>query len=90
MNGDNVGLSLQTRASKYGYSNARVFGMAGLLLTSQDIDELIRVKSAAGMLELLQRTGYKDDVKGLAYEDPQSIYIGSVRHFSRIVSKVLS
>lgn len=85
-----MNISIKTRAMKYGYSNARISGMLGLLLTKNDYAELIRMGNIAGMLEFLQRTSYKEDLKGLPPDNPESINIATTRHFSRIVKKVLS
>ena len=75
---------------RYGYSNARVYGMIGLLLSKTDMEELIRVKTIAGMFELLQRTGYKDDLAGLSASKSSAVEIGSVKHFGRITRKIIS
>jgi len=83
-------ISFSTSASRYGYSNARVYGMMGLLLTKADMEDLIRVKTIAGMFELLQRTAYKEDMTRLESDDPTAIEAGTVKHFSRIIRKIIS
>jgi V/A-type H+-transporting ATPase subunit C len=81
---------LQSRAMKYGYSNARVKGMKGLLLTKQFLDELINIKKIEAMAELLQRTTYKDDINYYAakYRDSALIELAAIRHFGKIVKKI--
>ncbi len=59
--GKNNGLPLpkfESRSLKYGYSNARARAMRGILLSPSALDELIKVKTLNGMVELLQRTRY--------------------------------
>jgi len=51
---------------KYGYSNARVKGMKGLLFKQDFLDELIKVGSVDSMIELLQRTHYKEELVALS------------------------
>ena len=51
---------------KYGYSNARVKGMKGLLFKRDFLDELIKVGSVDSMIELLQRTHYKEELVALS------------------------
>ena len=43
----------------YGYANARVHGMKGLLLPRDTYSELVNLKLVDGMVELLQGTHYK-------------------------------
>ncbi len=82
---------LESRALKYGYSNARVKAMKGLLLRGSFLDELIRVGSIGAMVELLQRTGYKNDLAGasVSYSGSQLIENAASRNFSRTVRKLL-
>lgn len=81
---------LETSAMKYGYCNARVKGMKGLLLTHQFLDELISVKRIEAMAELLQRTHYKDDINyySVTYRNSALIELAAIRHFSKIVKKI--
>ncbi|MBS3068651.1 hypothetical protein J4450_08145 [Candidatus Micrarchaeota archaeon] len=53
--------NIESRALKYGYSNARVRGMKGLLLKPAFLDELIKVRSIDAMVELLQ-SYYKERI----------------------------
>lgn len=64
--------------------------MIGLLLSKTDMEELIRVKTIAGMFELLQRTEYKDDLVGLTASDSSVVDTASMKHFSRILRKIIS
>lgn len=84
-------IRIQSRALKYGYSNARVCGMRGLLIRYQELEELIRVKSVAAMMELLRRTSYKQDIDSVSgYAGSEALEIAAARNFSRIVNKILS
>ena len=81
---------LESRAQKYGYSNARVKAMKGLLLKSSILDEMIRVGTVEGVIELLQRTGYKPDFAGAsAYGGSALVESAASRNFSRTVRKLL-
>ncbi|MEM2909169.1 MAG: V-type ATPase subunit [Candidatus Bilamarchaeaceae archaeon] len=81
---------IESRALKYGYANARVKAMKGLLLDEQTYEELIRVKSVPAMIELLQRTSYKKDLeRAESYSGSDAIEIAAARSFSRAVSKIL-
>ena len=84
---------LESRALKYGYSNARVKAMKGLLLNSSFLNEMIRVGTVEGMVELLQKTGYKNDfapVAAVNYSGSQLIEFAASRNFARTVQKVLT
>ncbi|MCI0503291.1 V-type ATPase subunit [Candidatus Micrarchaeota archaeon] len=82
---------IESRALKYGYSNARVKAMKGLLLRGSFLDEMIRVGSIEGMVELLQRTGYKADLAGasVTYGGSALIETAASRNFSRTVKKLI-
>jgi len=82
---------LESRGLKYGYSNARVKAMKGLLLKSAFLDDMIRVSSIEAMVELLQRTGYKADLAGASvdYSGSALIEIAASKNFSRTVRKLL-
>lgn len=91
MYGTSISLpKIETRAMKYGYCNARVKGMKGLLLTKQFFDELISVKKIEAMAELLQRTHYKDDINyySVKYRDSTLIEFAAIRHFGKIAKKI--
>ena len=83
-------IKIQSRALKYGYSNARVRGMKGLLLKAGFLDELIRVRSTDAMVELLQRTGYKEDLVSLSLRHKGSslVELASSKNFNRVAKKI--
>ncbi len=79
------------RAMKYGYSNARVRAMKGLLLRMGALDELVRVGTIEGMVELLQRTGYKNDLTtaSVRYKGSTLIETAASWNFSRTMRKLV-
>jgi len=80
----------ENKALKYGYSNARVRGMKGLLLSSNYLDELIKVPTIPEMAELLQRTHYKEHIAALSLKHSGSslIELAAGRHFVEVVNRV--
>jgi V/A-type H+-transporting ATPase subunit C len=82
---------LESRALKYGYSNARVKAMKGLLLKQAYLEELIRVKSVEGMVELLQRSSYKSDLAAasVSYGGSSLIETASSKNFAATVKKLV-
>lgn len=84
-------IKIQSCALKYGYSNARVCGMRGLLIRDQELEEMLRVKSVAAMIELLRRTSYKQDLDSTgSYSGSEAVEIAAARNFSRVAKKILS
>lgn len=82
--------SIQSRALKYGYANSRVKAMKGLLIDQSSLDEMIRVKSIEGMIELFQRTSYKGDFLAEAgTTGSETVEIASARNFSKTVGKIV-
>lgn len=83
-------ISIKSRALKYGYSNARIKAMKGLLLKPSFLDELIRVGSIEAMVELLQRTGYKNDLSSasVGYAGSELIEKAASENFSRTVRQL--
>ncbi len=79
------------RAMKYGYSNARVKAMKSLILKPAFLEELIRVNSVDAMVELLQRTGYRNDLAAAALVAGGSrlIEMAASRNFSRTAQKLI-
>lgn len=79
------------RAMKYGYSNARVKAMKSLILKPAFLEELIRVNSVDAMTELLQRTGYRNDLAAAALSAGGSrlIEMAASRNFSRTAQKLI-
>ena len=59
------GLLSQTPIA-YGYSNARVKAMRTHLLTRAQLDEMSRVKSVPEIIEILERTHFKQDLVALS------------------------
>lgn len=82
---------IESRALKYGYSNARVKAMKGLLLKQSMLEELIRVRSIEAMIEILQRTTYRDDLAdaSLNYSGSDLIEMAASANFARIIQKLL-
>ncbi|MCX8197532.1 MAG: V-type ATPase subunit [Candidatus Micrarchaeota archaeon] len=75
----------------YGYANARVRAMRTALLSRRQIEELIRIRTNAGVAEYLTRTSYKDDFGGLPANlgDEERVEIAISRNFARTARKVL-
>jgi len=86
-----MAITIESRAMKYGYSNARVNGMKGLLLKQSEIDELLKVKSIDAVVELLERTHYKDDLVSLSllYRGSTLVELVAGKHFARIARKIV-
>lgn len=82
--------SVELKSLKYGYANARVRGMKSLLLKMTHLDELIKVKSLAAMIELLERTTYKEEFVSLSIKHRGSklIELATARNFANIVRKI--
>lgn len=83
--------TIESRALKYGYSNARVKGMKGLLLKQSELDELLKVKSIDAVVELLERTHYKEDLVSLSllYRGSTLVELAAGKHFARIARKII-
>lgn len=82
---------IESRALKYGYSNARVRAMKGLLLKQNMLEDMIKTGSIEGMVELLQRTGYKNDLASASMNHTGSelIEVAAARNFSAVVQKLM-
>ncbi|MFA5050047.1 MAG: V-type ATPase subunit [Candidatus Micrarchaeia archaeon] len=74
----------------YAYSNARVYGMKGLLLTKGDYAELVNLKSVDSIIEFLQKTHYKSYLLDAVakYEGSLLLESASSQHFADIVRKL--
>lgn len=85
-----MGLPISSRALKYGYSNARVKAMKGLLLKMSFLEELIRVGTIGAMVELLQRTHYKEDLVSMSmdYSGSTLVEFAAGKNFAKLVQKV--
>ncbi len=81
----------KSRSIKYGYSNARVKAMKGALLKGTIQDELIRVGSVEAMIELLQKTDYKQDLADAAlnYDGSAIISAAASQNFARVVRRLV-
>ncbi|MGC8899419.1 MAG: V-type ATPase subunit [Candidatus Micrarchaeia archaeon] len=75
---------------KYGYSNARVSGMKGYLLKREFYDELVNVDTINGMIELLQRTYYKEYLVSLSitHKGSELIELAGGKHFGEMASRI--
>ncbi len=84
-------MALESRGLKYGYSNARVKAMKGLLLKPAFLEDMIKVKSIEGMVEMLQRTGYKNDLAtaSVHYAGSELIEMAASENFARTVQQLL-
>jgi V/A-type H+-transporting ATPase subunit C len=81
---------IESKAMKYGYSNARVRAMKSTLLKEQEYDEMVKVKTISAMMELLQRTAYKKDFEGISgYPTSDLLEIAIAKNFSRTVAKLI-
>ncbi len=85
------GMSVESRALKYGYSNARVKAMKGLLLKASVLDDLVRCGSIEAMVELLQRTHYKGDfaVASTKYSGSELVELAASKNFARTIEKLI-
>ena len=82
---------IESKALKYGYASARVKAMKGLLLSGATLNELIRVGTVEGMAELLQKTGYKNELATASLNNSGSrlIDIAASRNFAKVAKKIL-
>ncbi len=81
----------ESRALKYGYSNARVKAMKGLLLKPGVVEDLVRCSSIEAMIELLQRTPYKGDFDegSVRYSGSELVELAAAKNFARTVEKLI-
>lgn len=79
-----------SRAAKYGYSNARVSAMKSLLVKKELMNEFVRARSVDGMIEMLERTYYKENLVKLSmhYHGSELVQIASGMHFAEVVNKL--
>lgn len=82
--------SFLLRRAQYAYSNARVRTMKSLLLTKEFLTSLIRMQSVNGILEMLERTYYKNNLVKFSayYYGSDLVQVASSLHFAEIVSKL--
>lgn len=83
--------SIRIKATEYGYSNARVRGMKGQLIKNNMINELLQVDTVEGMVEVLQRSGYKNELSAAALvrSGPDIIDLAVSKNFSAVIRKLL-
>ena len=81
---------IESRALKYGFSNARAKAMKGLLLKPAFLDEMIKVSTIDAMVELLQRTDYRDDLLAASIDHSGSglIELAGGLNFMRMAMKL--
>ncbi|MDO8553880.1 MAG: V-type ATPase subunit, partial [Candidatus Micrarchaeota archaeon] len=81
---------IASRSLKYGYANARVRGMRSTLLKPAQLDELIKVKTIPAMVELLERTHYKNELISLSVKNKGSalVELASIKDFATIAKKL--
>ena len=74
----------------YGYSNARARGLKGAMLKKDFFDELLNVRTIDGMVELLQRTYYKNDLieASIRYKGSRLIESGCARYYVKVAEKI--
>lgn len=79
------------RASKYGYSYARVSSMKSLLLKKELLQELARMRTVDAIVEMLERTYYKDNLTKLSISRHGSelVQVAIARHFAQIAEKLM-
>ncbi|MBN2478026.1 V-type ATPase subunit [Candidatus Micrarchaeota archaeon] len=75
---------------EYGYANARVRGMRGLLIKSDYYDELVNLRTIGGMIESLQRTHYKEHLLDAAIKYQSSLIIerAAAKHYRSVAEKI--
>ncbi len=84
------GILPKTRAMRYGYSNARVRAMRGLLIRQSALEDMIRVGTVEGVVELLQKTDYKLDLAGVSIHKGSRMIDAAVsRNFARTIRKLM-
>ncbi|MBU0532142.1 V-type ATPase subunit [Candidatus Micrarchaeota archaeon] len=87
-----ISLRIESRALKYGYSNARVKVMKGLLLKQATLEDMIKVGSIEAMVEILQRTNYRNDLTNASvnYSGSDLIEMAASANFAHVVQKLLT
>jgi len=75
----------------YAYSNARVRAMRTLLLKGSQISELVDVTGTSSIIELLERTPYKEDFVSLSlkFKGAELVELALARNFARTMQKIL-
>ncbi|MCX6771932.1 MAG: V-type ATPase subunit [Candidatus Micrarchaeota archaeon] len=75
----------------YGYANARVRAMRPLLLSRRQAEDLLKVHTAAAVIEYLSRTTYKNDFAGLPpnITDEMRVELAVSKNFARTTQKLV-
>lgn len=78
------------RASIYGYSNARVSSMKGLLLKKEMLLEMARMRSVDAVVEMLERTYYKDNLTkfSMRHHGSELVQVAGLKHFAQVAEKL--
>lgn len=76
----------------YGYANARVHGLYSRFLTKEQLHYLMAAPSTDAMIELLERTAYREDLVALSlhFKGDDLIELAVSRHFGRFSRLLLS
>ncbi len=83
---------IEDRSLTYGYSNARIRGMKGVLLSEATLSELIKASTVDSMIELLQRSNYKAELNqsiGTGRRGSSLVELAASRNFSTTVKKIM-
>ncbi len=82
---------IENRALKYGYSNVRARSMKGTLISESLLNEMIRVSGVDAVIELLQRTEYKEDIGSAAasYSGSRIVEFATSTNFSRVAQRLV-
>ncbi len=82
---------LENKHLTYAYSNARVRAMRTLLLTTGQVSELVDVEGASSVVELLERTPYKEDLVSLSlkFRGAELVELALARNFARTAQKLV-
>lgn len=75
----------------YGYANARVHAMVSFFLTSEQLRELAAARTVDVIIEMLERTSYKDDLVALSlrFRHEELVELALGREFAHFASKLL-
>jgi vacuolar-type H+-ATPase subunit C/Vma6 len=77
------------KPARYGYSNARVSAMKSLIISKETLSELARLDSMESMVEMLERTHYKEPLVKLStrHSGQRLVQMASAVHFASIAEK---
>jgi len=76
----------------YGYANARVHGLYSQFLTPEQLHALTIAPTTDSMVELLERTSYKEDLVALSlqFKGDDLMELAVSRNFARFATKLLN